>query len=82
MLKYYLQTGYEYTEVGDCIFNELIYSCDWKDVDSVPDNILDISIDMFSTWMVGGDLSCDCIILYDEYKEEYQKNKEKAKLLV
>lgn len=67
---------------GDCIFNELIYSCDWKDIDSVPDNILDMSIDMFSTWMIGGDLSCDCIILDDKYREEYQVDKEKEKLFV
>lgn len=56
---------------GDCIIDELLYSCDWEDVYLVPEEILDIQVDFFNTWLIGGDLSLDCVILNDKCKEKY-----------
>lgn len=56
---------------GDCIIDKLLYSCDWKDIDLTLEEILNTNIDFFNTWIVGGDLSLDCVILKDRYKKEY-----------
>lgn len=56
---------------GDCIIDELLYACDWKDVDSTPEEILNTQVDFFNTWLIGGDLSLDCVILNDKCKEKY-----------
>lgn len=56
---------------GNCLIDELLYSCDWKDIDITPEEILNTNIDFFNTWMVGGDLSLDCVILKERYKKEY-----------
>ena len=49
---------------------------------SIPKDILDIEIDMFNTWMIGEDLSCEFIILDDKYKKEYQSIEKMAQLFV
>lgn len=67
---------------GDCIINKLIYFCLWKDIGSIPKDILDIEIDMFNTWMIGGDLSCEFIILDDKYKKEYPSIEKMVQLFV
>ena len=56
---------------GDCIIDEPLYACDWKDVDSTPEEILNTKVDFFNTWMIGGDLTLDCVILGNKYKEQY-----------
>lgn len=56
---------------GDCHIDELLYSCDWKDVDLTPEEILNTSINFFNTWIIGGDLSLNCVILVEKYKKEY-----------
>lgn len=67
---------------GDCIISDMLFSCDWVDIVSIPENILNKEIDMFNTWLIGGNLSCDCIVLDDKYKKEYQLNDDMRKLLV
>lgn len=62
---------------GDCIIYDMLFSCFWKDIDSVPEEILDTNIDMYNTWMIGGDLSCDCIILEDKFRKEYMNDDRK-----
>lgn len=44
-----------------CI-DEMIYSLDVKDIDSIPNDILELEFDKEETWFVGGDLSLDLII--------------------
>lgn len=66
---------------GDCIIDELLYACDWKDIDSTPENILDIQVDLFNTWMIGGDLSLECVILRDEFKEKYKGTELEARFV-
>lgn len=57
---------------GDCTINKLIYACDWKDIDLIPEEILNIQVNFFNTWLIGGDLSLDCVILEEKYIEEYK----------
>lgn len=66
---------------GDCIIEDKIYTCDWEDVDSIPDDVLNTKIDMYSTWLIGSNLSCDCIVLSDKHKHEYVGT-DKEKLFV
>ena len=56
---------------GDCLIDELLYSCDWENVDLTPEKILNTSVDFFNTWIIGGDLSLDCVILREKFKKEY-----------
>lgn len=66
---------------GDCIIEEKIFTCDWSDIDSIPEDVLNTNVDMYNTWLIGGNLSCDCIILSDLRKLEYIGT-DKEKLLV
>ena len=42
--------------------NDLIFSCDYKDTDKIPKEILDMKYDTQANWFVGGNLSVDFII--------------------
>jgi len=44
-----------------CI-DEGIYSCDVKDIDKIPDNIMNMEYDHEDSWVIGGDLSLDLVI--------------------
>lgn len=57
---------------GNCLINDMIYSCDWKDRDKIPSDILNTNVDLVSVWMIGCDLSLECVVLEDEYKEKYK----------
>ena len=45
-----------------CI-DEAIYTLNVKDIDSIPESILDIEFDEEITWFLGGDLSLDLTII-------------------
>ena len=47
------------------LINKMIYSCDYKDINSIPDEIMNLEFDSQSNWMVGGNLSVDFIITRD-----------------
>lgn len=57
---------------GDCLIDELLYFSYWEDIDSTPEEILNMQVDFFNTWMIGSDLSLECVILRDEFKESYK----------
>lgn len=66
---------------GDCLIDEMLYSCDWRDIGSTPEEILNIQVDFFNTWMIGGDLSLDCVILRDDLKEKYRGTELEARFV-
>jgi hypothetical protein len=46
----------------NCRIKNLLFSCDYKDIDNIPENILDIEYDEQANWLIGGNLSVDFII--------------------
>jgi hypothetical protein len=46
----------------NCTIKDLLFSCDYKDVDNIPNNILDIEYDDQANWLIGGNLAVDFII--------------------
>lgn len=46
----------------NCLIDEMIYSCDYKDIEYIPDNILDLEFDLQDNWLIGGNLSVDFVI--------------------
>jgi hypothetical protein len=46
----------------DCLIDEMLFSCDYEDINSMPDEILDKEFDIQSNWLIGGNLSVDFII--------------------
>jgi hypothetical protein len=49
----------------DCLIDKMIYSCDYKDLDSIPDKVLDLEFDLQSNWLIGCNLSVDFILNRD-----------------
>ena len=44
------------------VIHKMIYTCDYKDIALIPDEVLDLEFDIQDNWLIGGTLSIDFII--------------------